>query len=63
MNRSIALAVGAVAVTVALSQPAFAQGTPQTAAIMKVIILPLNNSCEIYMFRAILPHSVLVHKR
>ena len=36
MNRSIALVVGAVAVTVALSQPALAQGTPQTAAIMKV---------------------------
>jgi hypothetical protein len=35
-NRSIALTVGAVAVTVALSVPALAQGTPQTAAIMKV---------------------------
>jgi hypothetical protein len=36
MNRSIALMVGAVAVAVALSEPALSQGTPQTAAIMKV---------------------------
>jgi sporulation protein YlmC with PRC-barrel domain len=36
MNRSIALTVGAIAVTVALSHAALAQGTPQTAAIMKV---------------------------
>jgi hypothetical protein len=36
MNRSIALTVGTVAVTVALSHPALAQGTPQTVTIMKV---------------------------
>src|SRR3979490_673418 len=36
MNRSIALMVGAVAAAVALSEPALSQGTPQTAAIMKV---------------------------
>jgi hypothetical protein len=35
MNRSIALMVGAVAVALALSEPALSQGTSQTAAIMK----------------------------
>jgi PRC-barrel domain len=36
MKRSIALMVGAVVATAALSGPALSQGTPQTAAIMKV---------------------------
>jgi hypothetical protein len=36
MKRSIALMVGAAVVAVALSDPALSQGTPQTAAIMKV---------------------------
>ena len=36
MKGSIALMAGAVVVMAALSEPALAQGTPQTAAIMKV---------------------------
>ena len=36
MKGSIALLVGTLAVAVALSEPALSQGTPQTAAIMKV---------------------------
>ena len=36
MKRSIALMAGAVVVAAALSEPALSQGTPQTAAIMKV---------------------------
>jgi hypothetical protein len=36
MKCSIALMVGTLAVAVALSEPALSQGTPQTAAIMKV---------------------------
>ena len=36
MKGSIALLVGTLAVAVALSEPAMSQGTPQTAAIMKV---------------------------
>jgi PRC-barrel domain len=36
MKRSIALMVGAAVVAAALSDPALSQGTPQTAAIMKV---------------------------
>jgi PRC-barrel domain len=36
MKCSIALMAGAVVVAAALSEPALSQGTPQTAAIMKV---------------------------
>ena len=36
MKRSIALMVGAVVVAASLSDPALSQGTPQTAAVMKV---------------------------
>jgi PRC-barrel domain len=36
MKRSIALMAGAVVIAAALSEPARSQGTPQTAAIMKV---------------------------
>ena len=36
MKHSIALMVGAAVVAAALSNPALSQGTPQTAAIMKV---------------------------
>jgi hypothetical protein len=36
MKRSIALMAGAAVVVAALSRPALSQGTPQTAAIMKV---------------------------
>ena len=36
MKRSIALMAGAVVVAASLSGPALSQGTPQTAAIMKV---------------------------
>ena len=36
MKGSIALMAGAVVVMAALSEPALSQGTPQTAAIMKV---------------------------
>jgi hypothetical protein len=36
MNRSIVLWAGAFTVAVAFANPALAQGTPQTAAVMKV---------------------------
>jgi hypothetical protein len=36
MNRSVALMAGAIVVMASLSEPALSQGTPQTAAIMKV---------------------------
>jgi hypothetical protein len=36
MKRSIALMTGAAVIAGALSGPALSQGTPQTAAIMKV---------------------------
>jgi hypothetical protein len=36
MKRSMALMLGAVVITAALGGPALSQGTPQTAAIMKV---------------------------
>ena len=36
MRRSIALMMGAAVVAAALSEPALSQGTPQTAAVMKV---------------------------